>query len=80
MTEANATRGAARAWFDRPLRILGILLMLFGGTFFIFVSSVGAPVVPYGGLLIASFGLWIAFMRRSGPEPDRADERQSHSE
>ena len=45
-----------RQWFDLPLAILGFMMMLLGSTFFIIVASVGAPVVPFGGLVIAIFG------------------------
>ena len=52
-----------RQWFDLPLAILGVMMMLLGSTFFVIVASVGAPVVPFGGLAIAIFGLWIGVLR-----------------
>ena len=53
----------ARRWYDLPLLILGLLFALLGGTFFVIVSSVGAPLMPYGGLAVALFGLWVGFIR-----------------
>jgi len=64
-----------RLWFDLPLTILGLVFMLLGGTFFIFVASVGAPIVPYGGLAIALLGLWLAIIR-----PLRRAQPETHSE
>ena len=52
-----------REWFDGPLAVLGFLLTLLGSAFFVFVYSIGAPVVPYGGLLVAGFGLWLGVLR-----------------
>ena len=52
-----------RQWFDLPLAILGFMMMLLGSTFFIIVASVGAPVVPFGGLVIAILGLWLGVLR-----------------
>jgi|SaaInlStandDraft_2_1057019.scaffolds.fasta_scaffold291998_2 hypothetical protein len=63
-----------RRWFDLPLGLLGVMLMVFGTTFFVFVASVGAPVVPFGGLAIAILGLWIGLVR---PLRRRAPPHQS---
>ena len=64
-----------RQWFDLPLAILGFMMMLLGSTFFIIVASVGAPVVPFGGLVIAIFGLWIGVLRplRRQASTDQSD-------
>jgi len=53
----------SRRWFDLPLAILGLALTVLGGCFFVFVYAIGAPVVPYGGLVVAAFGLWIGLLR-----------------
>ena len=46
------------AWYDRILAALGLALMGVGIPFFVLVYSVGAPVIPFAGLLIATLGLW----------------------
>ena len=67
-----------RRWYDAPLLLLGLTMLLFGGTFFVFVSAVGAPVVPYGGLTIALFGLWIGVLRplNRSSDPAHSDPRE----
>jgi hypothetical protein len=57
----RAWRG--RLWYDTPLAILGLLLTLLGSTFFVFVYTIGAPIVPFGGLAVAGFGLWVGLLR-----------------
>ena len=52
-----------RRWFDGPLFILGLCLTLFGGTFFALVGFIGAPIIPYGGLCVAGFGVWLGVLR-----------------
>ncbi|MGB0588495.1 MAG: hypothetical protein ACPGU1_02335 [Myxococcota bacterium] len=64
-----------RRWFDLPLAILGVMLTVLGMAFFIFVSSVGAPVVPYGGLAVSIFGGWVGIVR-----PLRRKAEVTHSE
>ena len=46
------------AWYDRILAVLGLALIGVGIPFFVLVYSVGAPVIPFVGLLIATLGLW----------------------
>ena len=52
-----------RHWYDLPLAILGTGLLLMGLSFFVLVTWVGAPVMPYTGLAVAMLGLWIGFLR-----------------
>ena len=47
-----------RHWYDRTLAALGLALMGVGVPFFVLVYSVGAPVIPFAGLVVASLGLW----------------------
>lgn len=63
----------SRQWFDLALAMMGFMMVVLGSCFFVFVSFIRAPIVPYGGLMVAAFGLWIGFLRplwRSGAEPD----------
>jgi hypothetical protein len=53
-----------RDWYDIPLALLGAALMLMGLSFYTLVSWVGAPVMPYTGLAVAAFGLWIGYLRK----------------
>ena len=64
-----------RQWFDLPLAVLGVTLMVLGMAFFIFVASIGAPVVPFGGLAVALFGGWVGVIR-----PIRRTMLSAHSE
>ena len=50
-------------WYTRLLKIYGILLMLCGFLFFALVFPLGAPGVPWGGLVIAFVGAWIGFSK-----------------
>ena len=52
-----------RQWFDVSLAVMGLIMTLVGTCFFVFLSFIRAPVVPYGGLIVALFGLWIGFLR-----------------
>ena len=52
-----------RKWYDAPLLLLGLVWFFFGLGSYILVSSVGAPVMPYTGLIIATLGLWIGLVR-----------------
>ncbi|MDP6945282.1 MAG: hypothetical protein QF464_14130, partial [Myxococcota bacterium] len=61
---------SARQWFDGPFALLGLALTVLGSTFFVFVYSIGAPVVPFGGLVIAAFGVWIGLLRPLWRNPD----------
>ena len=56
-------RWPSRRWYDPPLALLGFGLLLMGGSFFALVAWVGAPVMPYTGLVVAALGLWIGFIR-----------------
>ncbi len=47
-----------RQWYDRTLAALGLALIGAGVPFFVLVYSVGAPVIPFAGLVIAALGLW----------------------
>ncbi len=47
-----------RQWYDGPLAALGLALIGVGLPFFVLVYSVGAPVIPFAGLLVAALGLW----------------------
>jgi hypothetical protein len=50
-------------WYDLPLALLGLALLVFGSSFYLLVSVVEAPVMPYTGLIVAILGLWIGFIR-----------------
>ena len=63
MTSKTQHRARKRTWFDTPLTVLGTMFLLFGTAFFVFVASIGAPVVPFGGLAIAMLGLWLVVIR-----------------
>jgi hypothetical protein len=58
------TAWRSRDWYDIPLALLGMALMLMGLSFYALVSWVGAPVMPYTGLAVAALGLWIGFLRK----------------
>ena len=47
-----------RQWYDRTFAALGLALIGVGLPFFVLVYSVGAPMIPFVGLLIATLGLW----------------------
>ena len=51
------------SWYDLPLALLGLALLVFGSSFYLLVSVVEAPVMPYTGLIVATLGLWIGFIR-----------------
>ena len=53
-----------RPWYELPLALLGLALIAVGLPFFVLVYSVGAPVVPFAGLLIAGLGFWFLFIHR----------------
>ena len=74
---------AGRRWFDLPLALLGLALIVLGSCFFVFVYAIGAPVVPFGGLIIAAFGLWIGLLRplwRPAPELTGAAPQETPAE
>ncbi len=51
------------SWYDLPLALLGLALLVVGGSFYLLVSLVEAPLMPYTGLMVAALGLWIGFIR-----------------
>ena len=52
-----------RHWYDTTLLILGLFWIFTGLSFYILVSWVEAPLMPYVGLVIASLGFWIGLFR-----------------
>ena len=53
-----------RPWYQLPLALFGLALIAVGLPFFLLVYSIGAPVVPFAGLLIAGLGCWFLFLHR----------------
>ena len=56
-------------WYRGLLRIYGLLLMTLGFVFFILVYPLGAPVVPWLGLVIAFLGAWLGFSPTPETDP-----------
>ena len=55
----------SRDWYDIPLALLGLALVVMGLSFYLLVSWLQAPVMPYTGLAAAAVGLWIGFLRKA---------------
>ncbi len=67
-----------RPWYQLTLALFGLALIAVGLPFFVLVYSIGAPVVPFAGLLIAALGAWFLFLHRflspETPHPTMAEE------
>ena len=50
-----------KPWYQNSLKTFGLSLMVVGFLFFAMVFPLGAPVVPWSGLLLAFVGTWIGF-------------------
>ncbi|MEC7241281.1 MAG: hypothetical protein VXW32_08565 [Myxococcota bacterium] len=49
------------SWYRGLFRTYGLFLMALGFVFFILVYPLGAPVVPWLGLVVALLGAWLGF-------------------
>ena len=56
-------------WYRNLFRVYGLLLMIVGFAFFALVYPMGAPLVPWLGMLVALLGAWIGFSPIPHPEP-----------
>ncbi|GEM_PF-6036918 len=52
-----------KRWFDLPLTVLGVAMMLHGFSFWILVTLAGAPWVPWIGFGLGVYGAWLAVGR-----------------
>ena len=50
-------------WYDPHLGVLGALIAFMGVNFYFRASMVEAPMMPYAGLVAATLGLWMGFVR-----------------
>ena len=57
-------------WYRTLFRVYGLVLMLVGFAFFALVYPLGAPVVPWLGLVVALLGAWLGFSPIPQPEQD----------
>ena len=62
-------------WYRNLFRIYGLLLMVVGFAFFALVYPMGAPLVPWLGMIVALLGAWIGFSPtpQTEPGPPRED-------
>ncbi len=58
------SREVSKDWTRRPLGCLGLAFLAVGIPFFVLVYSVGAPKVPFLGLVVAALGIWLLLVPR----------------
>lgn len=61
-------------WYRVLFRVYGLLLMGLGFAFFVLVYPLGAPVVPWLGLLVALLGALIGFSATPESRPKTSQE------
>jgi len=57
-----------KPWYQKTLMCFGLSLMVVGFLFFAMVFPLGAPVVPWGGLVLAFVGTWVGFSKPTATE------------
>jgi hypothetical protein len=57
-----------KAWYQNHLRCLGLGLMVVGFGFFGLVFPLGAPAIPWAGLVLALLGAWVGFAKPAQPK------------
>ena len=66
-------------WYRGLFRIYGLFLMTLGFVFFLLVYPLGAPVVPWLGLVVAFLGAWLGFSPTPETHPSETEEAADRS-
>ncbi len=53
-----------KTWYELPITLLGLALMLLGYASFVLVSIAGSPRMPWLAFAMGTYGAWLAIGRR----------------